>query len=70
MWCADQGWHEVVAPIIEIDRVSRSFGHLQVLNELSFKVGSGERLALIGSSGSGKTTVLRILMILETISGE
>jgi polar amino acid transport system ATP-binding protein len=59
----------MAAPIIEVDRVSKSFGHLQVLKELSFTVQPGEKLALIGPSGSGKTTILRILMTLETISG-
>ena len=56
------------APIIEIDRVSKSFGHFEVLKELSFAVRPGEKLALIGPSGSGKTTILRILMTLETIN--
>jgi polar amino acid transport system ATP-binding protein len=59
----------VTAPIIEIDRVSKSFGSHQVLKELSFAVAPGEKLALIGPSGSGKTTILRILMTLETING-
>ena len=59
----------MTAPIIEIDRVSKSFGSHQVLNELSFSVAAGEKLALIGPSGSGKTTILRILMTLETING-
>jgi polar amino acid transport system ATP-binding protein len=59
----------MTAPIIEIDRVSKSFGHHQVLKELSFTVAPGEKLALIGPSGSGKTTILRILMTLETING-
>src|SRR4051794_12699664 len=59
----------MTAPIIEIDRVSKSFGSHQVLKELSFTVAPGEKLALIGPSGSGKTTILRILMTLETING-
>jgi polar amino acid transport system ATP-binding protein len=59
----------MAAPIIEIDRVSKSFGSHQVLRELSFTVAPGEKLALIGPSGSGKTTILRILMTLETING-
>ena len=58
-----------LAPIIEIDKVCKSFGELQVLRDLSFTVASGEKLALIGPSGSGKTTILRIIMTLETING-
>jgi polar amino acid transport system ATP-binding protein len=54
-------------PIIEIDRISKSFGQIKVLDELSFTVGTKEKLALIGPSGSGKTTILRILMTLESI---
>ncbi len=65
----DRGWQTMVAPIIEIDRVSKSFGHHQVLKELSFTVAPGQKMALIGPSGSGKTTILRILMTLETING-
>jgi polar amino acid transport system ATP-binding protein len=54
-------------PIITFDGVSKSFAGVKVLTDLSFSVGSGERLALIGPSGSGKTTILRTLMTLEPI---
>jgi polar amino acid transport system ATP-binding protein len=54
-------------PIIEIESVSKNFGELTVLEDLSFSVAPKEKLALIGPSGSGKTTILRILMTLETI---
>jgi len=55
--------------IIEFQDVSKSFGSLQVLENLNMHVNSGEKLALIGPSGSGKTTILRILMTLEKIDG-
>ena len=53
--------------IITFDKVSKSFGELKVLDQLNLEVKDGEKLALIGPSGTGKTTILRILMTLETI---
>ena len=58
----------MAGPIIVFDSVSKSFGSIEVLRELSFTVAPSEKLALIGPSGSGKTTILRILMTLETIN--
>lgn len=62
-----RGWGKV-QNIIEFRDVSKSFGSLQVLDDLNMHVVPGEKLALIGPSGSGKTTILRILMTLEDIS--
>ena len=39
--------------IIKFENVSKSFGDLQVLNNLNMEVKDGEKLALIGPSGSG-----------------
>ena len=58
-------------PIINLSGVSKSFGATQVLKEINLDVRSGEVLVLIGASGSGKSTVLRIMSGLETAdSGE
>jgi multiple sugar transport system ATP-binding protein len=53
---------------VTFDRIAKSFGAVRVLEELSLAVGPGEFLVLLGASGSGKTTALRILAGLETAS--
>ena len=45
---------------IEFKNVSFSYGGENVLDNISFKVSKGERVALVGSSGSGKTTIARL----------
>jgi polar amino acid transport system ATP-binding protein len=58
------GVHTRDAAFITFDEISKRFGRTVVLEDLSFAVGSGERVTLIGPSGSGKTTILRMLMTL------
>ncbi len=41
--------------------VARSFGGLEVLTDVTFTIGKGERAGLVGPNGSGKTTLLRII---------
>src|ERR1700745_120670 len=43
------------------DHISHSFGALDVLDDVSFTVGSGEVVAVVGPSGCGKSTLLQIL---------
>src|SRR5256714_11146427 len=45
--------------------LSKSFKKARVLEDVSFDVGVGEALVLLGASGSGKTTILRIIAGLE-----
>lgn len=51
--------------LIEIKDVHKSFGSLEVLKGISFKVEEGQVVSLIGRSGSGKSTLLRCLNLLE-----
>jgi len=53
-------------PVISLSGVSKAFGATRVLNEINLEVRAGEVLVLIGASGSGKSTVLRIMAGLET----
>jgi multiple sugar transport system ATP-binding protein len=51
---------------IEIRAVSKSFKAVQAVSELSLTVGHGEFVALLGPTGAGKTTILRLVAGLET----
>ena len=53
-------------PIIEINHLSKAFGHNVVLKDINAKFYQGEVVCVIGSSGSGKSTMLRCLNLLET----
>jgi ABC-2 type transport system ATP-binding protein len=48
--------------IVEVDRLSKSFGRVRALNEVSFSVEEGEVLGFLGPNGAGKTTTIRILL--------
>jgi len=51
---------------VSFDKIQKSFGAVRVLEVLNLQVEPGEFLVLLGASGSGKTTALRILSGLET----
>lgn len=51
--------------MIKIEHVKKSFGHLEVLHDVSITVDDGNVVVILGPSGSGKTTLLRTLNFLE-----
>lgn len=55
--------------VLEVSHLSKSFGKLDVLKDISFQVEKGEVVAVIGPSGSGKSTMLRCINQLERADG-
>jgi glutamate transport system ATP-binding protein len=54
-------------PLVVIDKVSKSFGDVKALREVSLTVDAGEVVVVIGPSGSGKSTLCRCINRLEPI---
>ena len=54
-------------PAVQGTGIHKWFGHVHVLDDVSFEVASGEVVVIIGPSGSGKTTLLRCMNHLERI---
>ena len=48
-------------PLLQIDRLTKSFGDLILFNDISFGVAEGDKIGLIAPNGSGKTTLLNII---------
>jgi spermidine/putrescine transport system ATP-binding protein len=54
-------------PLLRLEEINKTFGNTRVLNDVSLSVKAGEFLTLLGSSGCGKTTTLRIIAGLERV---
>jgi polar amino acid transport system ATP-binding protein len=57
-----------ITPMVSAVNVEKHYGEHRVLRNVSFEIGRGQTAAIIGASGSGKTTMLRCLNRLEEIS--
>jgi phospholipid/cholesterol/gamma-HCH transport system ATP-binding protein len=61
----------MIEPLIELKGVSKSFGGNIILDQVDLTIHRGEALAIIGPSGTGKSTILRIIAgLLSTDAGE
>ena len=48
-------------PLLTVQNISMSFGERRVLNDVSFRVNKGDRIAFIGDNGAGKSTLFKII---------
>lgn len=56
-------------PLLQIDTLTKSFGDLQLFNDISFGVAEGDKIGLIAKNGAGKTTLLNIIAGKEPYDG-
>ena len=55
-------------PFLTVNHLQKSFGDHVVLRDITFRLQEGELVGILGSSGSGKSTFLRCLNLLEPVS--
>ncbi len=60
---------EATAPVLEIDNVSKRFGGLQALNDVSMSITPGRVTGVIGPNGSGKSTLFNLVTGVATADG-
>lgn len=56
--------------VIALENVSKSYGDLKILEKTHIQIERGDKIALVGANGKGKSTLLRILLGTETFEGE
>ena len=52
-------------PILRVDGLTKAYGHVRVVDDVSFELAPGGALGIVGESGSGKTTTAKMLIGLE-----
>ena len=56
--------------LVRFQSVRKDYGHRPILEDVSFRIGEGDKLGVIGANGAGKTTIVRLLLdVFEIATG-
>ncbi|MFI3244520.1 MAG: ABC transporter ATP-binding protein [Akkermansia sp.] len=58
-----------IHPLLQVRALTRTFGRLRAVNQVSFEISAGSCVGLIRANGAGKTTLMRMLSTLDTPDG-
>ena len=62
---------QIFAPMIDVQKITKSYGSLQVLKGIDLHIEKSEIVSILGASGAGKTTLLQIVgTLLKPDSGK
>lgn len=61
------GWQKEVSMLVQLQKITKNYGMEPLFEALNLQINEGEKIGLIGSNGSGKSTILKIIKGLETV---
>lgn len=63
--------HEIDKPVLDVSHLTVNFGHHTALEEITFHLHAGERVAVVGPNGAGKSTLFKVIAgVLPSFSGQ
>src|SRR5262245_20042826 len=66
---ADMHQGKASAPVLWLEHISKSYGAVQALSDVSMVVDQGEVVALVGDNGAGKSTLIKAIAGVEPMDG-
>lgn len=60
-------WQKEEEMLVQLQKITKNYGTIPLFEELNLQINKGEKIGLIGTNGSGKSTILKIITGLEGV---